>query len=260
MQLMLAAERFTAYGASHQAAMVLLAVGAVALVWLGRSHRETDRARWFSRGFAVAVALFTVPLQILYFTPQYWSLERALPLQLCDLAWMVAAYGLWTHRRWAAALAYYWGLTLTTQAVVTPDLAADFPDPVFLLYWGMHLLIVWAAVYLVWGLGLTPTWRGYRTAVVTTAVWAVSVFFFNLATGTNYGYLNAKPPSVSILDLLGDWPWYILAEIAIIATVWALITWPWVRLAARQPSGRSHAAMGPSAPRGRPASPRRSRR
>jgi uncharacterized membrane protein YwaF len=43
------------------------------------------------------------------------------------------------------------GLTLTSQAIVTPDLASDFPDPIFLLFWAMHLLVVWAAVYLVWG-------------------------------------------------------------------------------------------------------------
>lgn len=228
----LAAGQFETYGTSHQAAIALLLVGAAALVWYGRSHRgAADR---LGKVLAAAILAFTLPLQVLYFTPQYWSLERTLPLQLCDLAWMVAAYGLWTHRRWAVALTYYWGLTLTTQAVITPDLAADFPDPIFMLFWGLHLLVVWAAVYLTWGLRLSPDWRSYRTAMLTTAIWAVSVFAFNLATGTNYGYLNAKPPTASILDLLGPWPWYVLAEIAIVAVVWALVTWPWVALRTRE--------------------------
>ena len=228
MDVELAAAPFAAYSASHQAALVVLVAGSVALVRLGRARRGTPTTDRVGRALAVAIVGFTLPLQVLYFTPDYWSLQRTLPLNLCDLAWMVAAYGLWTHRRWAVALTYYWGLTLTTQAIVTPDLAADFPDPVFFLYWGMHLLIVWAAVYLTWGLRLTPTWRGYRVAVVTTGTWAVTVFLLNLVLGTNYGYLNAKPASASVLDLLGPWPWYVAAEVAIVLVVWALVTWPWV--------------------------------
>jgi hypothetical integral membrane protein (TIGR02206 family) len=248
MQVISAAERFSAFGTSHQVAVAVLLAGAVMLVWVGRANRGTETAVLVGRLQAGAIVTVTVPLQILYFTPEYWSLERTLPLQLCDLAWMVAVFGLWTQRWWAVALTYYWGLTLTTQAIITPDLVAEFPDPVFVLFWAMHSMVVWAAVYLTWGLGLTPDWRSYRAALVATATWAVAVFVFNLSAGTNYGYLNAKPASASILDLLGDWPWYLLAEVAIIALAWALVTWPWVALdAARRP--RSHVVDDGSAHR-----------
>jgi hypothetical integral membrane protein (TIGR02206 family) len=234
METSLAADRFQAYGTSHQGAILVLLVGAAVLAWYGRAQRGPPAADRLAKALTAAILLFTVPLQILYFTPAYWSFQRTLPLNLCDLAWMVSAYALWTQRRWAAALTYYWGLTLTTQAVITPDLVTEFPDPVFILFWATHLLIVWAAVYLTWGLGLAPDWRGYHTAIVTTAVWAVGVFAFNLLLGTNYGYLNAKPASGSILDLLGPWPWYVVVEIGIVAGVWALVTWPWVALARRR--------------------------
>jgi len=227
--LALAAERFEAYGPSHQGALLLLAVGIVAIVWFGRRERGSVRAQRAGRALAAAVLAVTVPLQILYFTPDYWDLQKTLPLQLCDLASAIAVYALWTRRRWAAALTYFWGLTLTSQAMLTPDLAADFPDPVFILFWAMHLLVVWAAVYLVWALDLSPTWRTYRTAVAITATWALTVYTFNVAAGTNYGYLNAKPAAASALDLLGPWPWYVLNEILVVAALWALITWPWTR-------------------------------
>jgi len=225
---------FQAYGTSHLAMVALLLVGAAVLVSVGHRTRGTSTATWVARVLGLAILVFTLPLQILYFTPAYWSLQRTLPLQLCDLAWMVAVYALWSRRRWATALVYYWGLTLTTQAVLTPDLAAQFPDPAFILFWGMHLLVVWAAIYLTWGLGIVPDWRSYRTAMAATGVWAASMFVLNLAVGTNFGYLNAKPSRASILDLLGPWPWYVLAEIAIVAVVWALLTWPWVALAGRR--------------------------
>ena len=228
-----AASEFTTFGPTHVVAIIVLVVGAAVLVVAGR-FRESDPDDRFGKVFAVAMLATTLPLQVLYFTPDYWSLDRTLPIQLCDLASVVSAYALWTHRRWAMALTYYWGLTLTTQAIATPDLSVNYPDPVFFLFWAMHIGTVWAAVHLVWGRGVTPDWRSYRVAMAVTAVWAASVFTLNLLIDTNYGYLNAKPASASILDLLGPWPWYVAAEMLIVAGFWALVTWPWVALARRE--------------------------
>jgi uncharacterized membrane protein YwaF len=94
----LTADRFEAYGPSHQGALVLLLVGVVAIVLFGRRHRGTELAERWGRVMAAAVLAVTVPLQVLYFTPAYWDLEKTLPLQLCDLASGVAVYALWTRR------------------------------------------------------------------------------------------------------------------------------------------------------------------
>jgi hypothetical integral membrane protein (TIGR02206 family) len=220
------ARDFTAYGASHLGAVLVLATWIVVLLALGRVADPRDR---LGKAVAIVLAVAVVPLQAVYFTPGYWDPQRTLPIQLCDLAAVAAIVALLTHHRWAAALTYYWGITLTTQAVITPDLAADFPDPVFLLFWVVHVGTVWAAVHLTWTRGIHPDWRSYGVAFATTAVWAVAVFCLNLALGSNYGYLNEKPGAASVLDLLGPWPWYVVAEVAIIASVWALMTWPWVR-------------------------------
>lgn len=220
---------FTAYGASHLGAVLVLVLGIVVLVALGRRLRDPDDR--LGRVLAVSLALAVVPLQVRYFTPGYWNPERSLPVQLCDVAAVVAVVALWTHHRWAVALTYFWGITLTTQAVITPDLSTDFPSLTFLLFWVMHIGTVWAAVHLTWTRGIHPDWRRYALAVAVTAAWAVSVFCLNLAIGSNYGYLNAKPAAATALDLLGPWPWYVLAEVVLISAAWALMTWPWVRSA-----------------------------
>jgi hypothetical integral membrane protein (TIGR02206 family) len=221
-----APDDFRAYGASHLAPVLVLAVGIAVLLVLGRRPDPHDR---LGKALALILAVGVVPLQVVYFTPGYWDPQRTLPVQLCDVAALVAVVALWTHHRWAAALTYFWGITLTTQAVLTPDLTANFPEPVYLLFWTMHIGTVWAAVHLTWSRGIHPDWRSYAVAVAVTAVWAVAVFSLNLAIGSNYGYINAKPDAASVLDLLGPWPWYVLAEIAIIAVAWALMTWPWVK-------------------------------
>ncbi len=229
---------FTTYGTSHRVVLVLLVIVACWMVWYGRRVRGTPAADRLSRGYALVFAALTLPWQIRYLAPDTFTLYNSLPIDLCDLAWMAALYALFTYRRWAVALTYYWGLTLTVQAVITPDLGSAFPDPRFILYWAMHGGTVVAAIYLTWGLGLTPDWRSYRIAVVVTAVWAAAAYVFNEIADTNYGFLNAKPSTASILDLFGPWPWYVLVEIGLISAGWALITWPWVSRARPAGAGR----------------------
>jgi len=219
---------FTVYGPSHWIVLAVFAAGAAALVVTGRRYRGSDAAGRFERGFAVLVLALHLGLQAYLMAPPRWNIAHSLPLQLTDLAGPIAAIALWTQHRWAFALTYYWGLTLSVQALITPVLRGpDFPDWRFLLFWGTHLFTVWAAIYLTWGRGLRPDWRGYRLAVLVTVSWAAFVFCLNLFLGSNYGYVNRLPSTGSLLDLLGPWPWYLIPEAALVLTVWALMTVPW---------------------------------
>jgi len=222
--------RFQSFTGQHFGLMAFFMVVFVALVVYGRRHGDDER---FRRGFAVLMLCVCIPLQTLQLLPSDFTLGTSLPLQYCDLTWMVAVVALWTRTWWAVSLTFYWGLTLTVQAIVTPSLGQEFPDPRFFMYWGMHFLSVWAAGWLA-ASGSGPTWRGYRLAVVVTAVWAGVVMVFNGATGTNYGYLNRKPAGASLLDLMPDWPFYVLIEIVLVTGIWALLTWPFDR--AREPA------------------------
>jgi hypothetical integral membrane protein (TIGR02206 family) len=223
--------RFEVFGTSHVVMLILFVVVIPLVVLLGRRVRGTAAEERSRRVFAVGIVATAVPLQVLQLLPSDWDFATSLPLQLCDLAWMVAVVGLWTRAPWAAALTYFWGLTLTTQAMLTPALVMDFPHPRYVGFWVMHLLVVWAAIYLTAGLGIRPTWRLYGLTVALTAVWVAVVMTFNTAFDTNYGYLNAKPGTGSALDLLGPWPWYVVTEVVVVAAVWALITLPWTRSA-----------------------------
>ena len=224
-----AQREFVAYGPSHLVVLAVFVIGAALLVYLGRKQSDAQ-ARLFSRGMAVLLLLaFVVALIYKLIHP---DLATSVPLQLCDVAELTAAYALWTQRHWAFTLTYYWCLVLSSQALITPDIgtpqegAPDFPHHLFVTFFTLHVLAVWAAIYLTWGRGMRPRWRDYRFAVVVTLAWAAGTFAFNAVAGTNYGYLNRKPPTASILDLLGPWPVYLFVEVAIVCVVWTLITWP----------------------------------
>jgi hypothetical integral membrane protein (TIGR02206 family) len=192
----------------------------------------------------VLVPVATVPFLVIDLVFNF-DIAVTLPLHLCDLAWIAATWALWTHKPFPVALTFFWGLTLTIQGVITPALNEDVPHPRYFAFWALHLLIVWAAVYLVIGLGKVPRWRDYGATVATTLGWAAATYALNVVADTNYGYLMRKPRS-SILDLFGPWPWYVLQEIVLVVAVWALMTWVAQRLAthpsrgSHRPRARSH--------------------
>ncbi|MGJ9413241.1 TIGR02206 family membrane protein [Aeromicrobium sp. CF4.19] len=233
-------DEFATLGTSHLTVLAFFAVGVVAVVLLGRRIRGTGAEVWVNRGIAVGIVAVTVPLQVLQLLPGEWNPRTSLPFQLCDLAWIIAVHALWTRSRLTATITYLWGITLTTQAMITPDLATPFPEPRFVMFWAMHVLVVWASFYLVLGLRIAPTWRTYAQTVGATLVWAATMMVYNALLDTNYGYLNGKPARGSALDLLPAWPWYVGVQVVLIAAVWALMVWPWTRSA---PGAR---AMGAS--------------
>lgn len=221
--------QFTAYGPSHLIVVGVFVVGAVALVAFGRSQGDSEV--WLSRAGAIVLAgFFVVGAVYPWFSDRPDRLDFALPIHLSDLATIASAVALWTRSGWAFALTYYWGLVLSTQALLSPALdSADFPSYDFLAFWVTHVLVIWAAIYLTWGLGMRPDWRRYGFTAAVTTVWAAVAMAVNTIADTNYGFLNAKPESGSVMDFLGPWPLYLLPLAGLVLGVWALMTWPWVR-------------------------------
>ncbi|WP_139983255.1 TIGR02206 family membrane protein [Nocardioides litoris] len=230
------------WGTSHLVVLAVFVVGLPTAWLLGRAERRRGDRRW-SRALAVAIPVVHVPTQV-HDVAFHFELGVSLPVNLSDLAWVAAAVALWTHHRYAVALTYFWGLVLTTQSVLTPSLGEAFPDVRFFAYWFIHLVVVWAAVFLVWGARVRPRWEDYRSTVAVTLAWAAAAYGFNAVAGTNYGYLQRKPTGGSALDLLGPWPWYVVASVVVLATVWALMTWPWERVRAQEEPATADPATG----------------
>ena len=221
---------FAAYGPSHWAVLVLVTAGAGVLVWSGTRYRGTRTAWVTGRVFAVVLVAVHVPILIYDLFPARFDIEYSLPLHISDITWIAASCALWFRWQWAFALTYYWAFTLIPQAMITPGSGgADFPSYDFISFWVRYLLVVWAAVYLVSWLGMRPNWAGFGFAAAVTVGWGVVVFSFNEMAGTNYMFLNRKPDNPSLLDLMGDWPWYLAVALAIGLAAWALMTWPFAR-------------------------------
>jgi hypothetical integral membrane protein (TIGR02206 family) len=204
---------FVLFGSAHLITLAL--IGAVAVLLPLALRRYAAAAL---RPVAVVLAALLLAQEAVDVAIQLWRFGpsvQLLPLHLCTLAVLVTAWMLVTRSPRVFEVAYFWALGGTTQALATPDLRQGFPDPAFLFFFAGHGLVVIGVAYGVLALGLRPYPASIvRVALITLALAAV-VFLINLALGTNFLYLMAKPAGASLLDWLGPWPWYWLGLVAV---------------------------------------------
>jgi hypothetical integral membrane protein (TIGR02206 family) len=196
----------------------MLVVGILG-VWAARRHP----GRWVEPAARVLALLILAAWAGEYVADVIlgiWSVKYDLPLQLTDAVSVVTAAALWTLARGTprarlVELVYFWGLSASLQAVLTPDLTYNFPSVFYFTYFGYHIGAVLAALVLVFGLRMYPGPGAVRRVYATTLAWTALAGTGDLITGGNYMYLSAKPVHGSLLNVMGPWPWYILATAAL---------------------------------------------
>lgn len=200
---------FHPYGPSHLAALVLIALIGAGLIVLARRSPAAKLTRCCEHGLALTLVAFTFGKLVVQLISGEFDLQSALPLHYCDVAAFTGALALWTHRQWFCETTYFFGLAGTLQGLITPALQIDFPAARFWLFFGSHGAVVITAIYVVLGLRHAPRSGAVKRAMIVMSVYAVSVSALNALLGTNYGFLCAKPPTASLMDYLGPWPWYV---------------------------------------------------
>jgi hypothetical integral membrane protein (TIGR02206 family) len=156
-----------------------------------------------------------------------WSADFNLPLHLTDVVTIVSVVALWTRRPLPVELTWFWGLTASLQAVLTPDLgSAEFPDLIWWTFFVTHSGAVVAAVLLVIGLRIRPRPGAVKRAFAATVAVALAAGVANVLTGGNYMWLREKPDEASLLDVMGPWPWYILSAAVLALILFALLAAP----------------------------------
>ena len=208
-------------------------------------------ARWtHSQRFARAVSLALAAELIATWVFWYWLIlsqgwllvGTILPMNLCDWAAIAAIVTLIHPNQQSYELTWFWSLSGTLQALLTPDLSYGFPDPRFIAFFSFHGAVIASAIYLTIGLG----WRPWPRSVPRVIAWSFAYFLCALATNalfdTNFGYLRAKPAEHSLLDFLGPWPVYDFALFGVGLLFLALLYAPFLLAdlarAARRPDRR----------------------
>jgi hypothetical integral membrane protein (TIGR02206 family) len=221
---------------SREHAVALIATAVVAALLVAAARRWGDI--WASRaGRALAIVIVAgfVCEQLTYALRGQWTADVNLPLQLSDAVTLVAVAALWRpEAALLVELVYFWALSASLQAVLTPDLGQAYPDLLFFTYFVTHSGAIAAACLLVFGMRRAPrhkaVWRVYAITLAFACLAAVGTWL----TGGNYMFLRHKPARGSLLDVMGPWPVYIF-----VAALLALVMFLALAALARLTAGRS---------------------
>lgn len=194
----------------HLAALAVMIASIGGSVHAGQRHPGswTDR---FARALALLILAAWAGEYLTDVIRGTWSIQFTLPLQLTDAVSLAAILALWTRRPLLVELTYFWAFTASLQAVVTPDLGQTFPDVLYFTYFGYHVGAIIAGAFLVYGLKIYPRRGAVARVFAATLTWTAIAGLADLITGGNYMYLAWKPTHVSLLSVMGPWPWYIVA-------------------------------------------------
>lgn len=218
---------FALFGPAHLSALALTLLVPLTLAAAARAIADAR----LSRAIGVAFAALLVATWILWlwmiFDRGWASAQTLLPMHLCDWATIAAIATLIRPNQKSYELAYFWALAGTLQAMITPDLAYDFPDLRFVVFFAFHGGVIASVLYLTFALGLRPLPASIPRVVAWTFVYLGTAGAVDWLLKVNFGYLRAKPAQASLLDALAPWPWYI-AELAVLGIVSVLIWYmPW---------------------------------
>jgi hypothetical integral membrane protein (TIGR02206 family) len=204
-------------------------VGAVAATAAAAVAAARSRSVAVPRGLAVVIGGAYLVEHGWFIARGTWSLDFNLPLHLTDVVTVVSVLALWTARPLLVELTWFWALTASLQAVLTPDLGADFPELVYWTFFVTHSGAVVAAALLVIGRGIVPRPGAVTRVFGATVVVAAAAGTANLLTGGNYMWLREKPDTASLLDVMGPWPWYILSAAVLALALFTLLAAPFRR-------------------------------
>lgn len=212
---------FTSFHAAAAGACVAV-IAMVTVVGVLRGRREAR----FRVCCGWTVLCFKLVETAIDLQPGRFKPGESLPIQVCDLAALTAAGAMITQRRALRVLLYFWGLGLSTQALITPTLSAGWRAVDFWFFWIGHCMILAAAAYDLIVKRFRPTGRDLFMALIWSVGYVAAITGVNLLWGLNYGFIgDVSPPSPAFLEKLGPWP---LRAFKMVGAALALMVGMWV--------------------------------
>lgn len=213
---------FSLLGTQHIAVVLFfILTGYVLIRWAKQRSPETQHTVGIVMACIISISVISYTVIKIFEGP--FDVQKDLPLHLCNFLGLTIPIFAVLRKYWMYEIIVFWILAGTAQGVFTPDLDEGFPHYRFFKYWlehaGLVLFIVYAsAVY-----GMRPKFKSIIKAFGAIQIYLIFILGVNALIGSNYLFLMRKPDHTSLLDVLGEWPYYILVEELLILPFFLII-------------------------------------
>lgn len=219
---------FMRFGYSHLGTLALLFLLGFLMIFVARRFLTKGQQIMLANMVAGFMCLVVIIWTIIKAQLGIFTIDKHLPFDLCNFMGVTAIILTLTRSYRMYEVYYFWILAGTLQALITPDLPNDFPHYTFWKYWVVHGGLVIVILYMTFVFDMRPTLKSIWRSFLWLQVFFVSLLLVNYLTGSNYGYLNAKPETASLLDYMPEWPYYLLTGQMIVLPLMFLVYSPWL--------------------------------
>ncbi|GIO31641.1 MULTISPECIES: YwaF family protein [Paenibacillus] len=215
---------FVPYSASHLLMLLSLLAASLLLYAFRYRLRGSPGAKKLLRLFLAALlAVSEAVLDAWNIAEGTWNPRYTLPLELCSITLLLSVVMLLTRGRLLYQILFFAGIGGALQALFTPNLVYGYPHIRFFQFFIAHMLIILASLYMTWVENHKPTWKSVGVAMIFLNIAAFIVGVLDYVLDANYMFLMHKPSTPSLLDVLGPYPYYLLAEEGIALLFFALM-------------------------------------
>lgn len=219
---------FHLFGPLHLAIITATLLIAGALAFATRRHPQSALATRIALAAILAADGFVWHLYRHF--AQGVHFPDILPLEMCDISFWFTVVALVTLQAHLFELAYYWGIAGSGMAVLTPYLRAPLHTYQSWQYFTGHCLLLAGVLYLLWSRQARPRQCSWWFALWSLNVYAAFIALVDWLGRTNFMYLREKPAALSLMDIMGRWPWYIVASELVAAAMFLLLQLPFRRV------------------------------
>lgn len=222
--------RFQAFSWYHWVTVGIIIAGAVLLYLFRHRLQRGSHNRRGQLFIAVTLLLCEILFQIWAVATDQWTAADWLPFQLCSISLLLCAIMLITKSRQVYEVVFFTGIGGALMAILTPELSYPFPHFRYIHFFLAHAFILYACFYATWVMNYRPTLFSIAKTMLYLNLYLVFVFGVNDATGGNYMFVSHKPAQASLMDFLGEYPWYLLSLEGVAVVLFFLIYLPfWIR-------------------------------
>ena len=202
--------KFVAFSSMHWYPILIVSIFMISSILIARYWLDERWKVLFGTALAVIPALCVLSRIMFTSIEGTFTIQEELPFHLCRLLAFILPFVIYYKNKKWFGITYFFTVVGTLQALLTPDLPQAAPHYSYASYWILHGVLIYLPIYCIVVFGFKIEKKDFINAVIAGNIYLVFTLIINYILGPNYFYTSHKPPSASLLDFLGPWPWYIL--------------------------------------------------